>query len=228
MRLRRRLVPLAASLALAFAGAAAAQEPAGQPLMVGTAWYPEQWPESRWDADFALMETAHIGFVRVADFAWSALEPKEGVYDLAWLRRAVRAAERHHIKVVMTTPTAAPPAWLTQRYPETLRTLPDGRLAEHGNRQQADLASAKYRELFKPLVARMADAFGHDPNVIGWQVDNEIGEDSIGPEIKARFQDWLKARYKTLDALNARWTTAYWSETYQDWRQIPIPPETRR
>ena len=223
--LRRLLAPLAASLALALGGTAAAQEPAGQPLMVGTSWYPEQWPESRWEADLALMEKAHIGFVRVADFAWSALEPREGVYDLAWLQRAVRAAERHHIKVVMTTPTAAPPAWLTTAYPETLRTLPDGRLAEHGNRQQADLASARYRALFKPLVARMARAFGRDPNVIGWQVDNEIGEDSQGPEIRARLQDWLKAKYGTLEALNARWTTAYWSETYQDWRQIPIPPE---
>lgn len=27
------------------------------PLLLGAAWYPEQWPESRWDADLSLMES---------------------------------------------------------------------------------------------------------------------------------------------------------------------------
>ena len=75
------------------------------------------------------------------------------------------------------------------------------------------------------MVARMADRFGRDPDVIGWQIDNEYDKDSQGPEARARFQAWLKEKYKTLDALNARWTTAYWSQTYQDWSQIPVPPE---
>jgi len=95
--------------------------------MLGAAWYPEQWPESQWESDLALMEAAHINFVRVAEFAWSTMEPKEGDYQLDWLERAVRAAEKHHIAVVLGTPSAAPPAWLTQKYPETLRTKEDGR-----------------------------------------------------------------------------------------------------
>src|SRR5581483_11685270 len=37
-----------------------------------------------------------------------------------------------------------------------------------------------------------------------------------------------KSRYATLDNLNARWTTAYWSQTYSDWSQIPIPPSMQR
>ncbi len=191
-------------------------------LMLGAAWYPEQWPESRWDADLQLMQAAHITLVRVGEFAWSSLEPKEGDFELDWLDRAVRAAERHGISVVLGTPSAAPPAWLTQRYPETLRTKQDGRKDEHGNRQQFDWSAPKYRELARLVADKMAARFGHDPDVIGWQIDNEYADLSYGPEVRTQFQQWLKAKYRTLDNLNARWTTAYWSETYQDWSQIPV------
>jgi beta-galactosidase len=147
-------------------------------LGLGAAWYPEQWPESRWDADLSLMEQAHINFVRVGEFAWSTIEPHEGEFHLEWLKHAVRAAERHHIAVVMGTPSAAPPAWLTQKYPETLRTMENGRKDGHGNRQQFDWSDHKYRELSRRIAEKMAEAFGHDANVIGWQIDNEYANES--------------------------------------------------
>jgi beta-galactosidase len=81
---------------------------APQPIMPGTAWYPEQWPESRWDADLTLMQQAGIRMVRVGEFAWSRMEPSEGQYDLDWLDRAVTAASKHGIYSVLGTPTAAP------------------------------------------------------------------------------------------------------------------------
>jgi beta-galactosidase len=190
--------------------------------MLGAAWYPEQWPEERWEADLTLMEAAHINFVRIAEFAWSTMEPREGDYQLDWLERALRAAEKHHIAVVLGTPSAAPPAWLTQKYPETLRTKEDGRKDEHGNRQQFDWSNAKYRELAGKVAEKMAEKFGHDQNAIGWQIDNEYANESYGEATQKQFQDWLKKKYGTLDELNRRWTTAYWSETYQDWSQIPI------
>jgi beta-galactosidase len=197
------------------------------PLELGAAWYPEQWPESRWDADLTLMEQAHIHFVRVGEFAWSTMEPSEGVYHFDWLERAIRLAEKHHIAVVIGTPTAAPPAWLTQKYPETLRTLSDGRKDEHGGRQQFDWSDPKYREFCRDIAGRLAEHFGHDPDVIGWQIDNEYAADSEGTNTRALFDQWLHKKYKTLDNLNTRWTTAYWSQTYSAWDQINIP-ETRR
>ena len=39
------------------------------PILLGTAWYPEQWPESRWPADLDLMQKGRIRFVRVGEFA---------------------------------------------------------------------------------------------------------------------------------------------------------------
>jgi beta-galactosidase len=196
--------------------------PSPPPLLLGTAWYPEQWPESRWDADLTLMQQSGIHMVRVAEFAWSRMEPEEGKCDLDWLDRAITAAAKHDIYTVIGTPTAAPPAWLTQKYPETLRMNEGGRRDQHGNREQYNFANQKYRELARKIAEQLARRFGHNPHVLGWQIDNEYEMVSYDPETKAQFQQWLKARYGTLENLNARWTTAYWSESYTAWDQIPI------
>ena len=192
------------------------------PLMLGSAWYPEQWPESRWETDLALMEQAGFRMVRVGEFAWSSLEPREGKYSLDWLERAINAAGAHQLVVVLGTPTDAPPAWLTSKYSETLRIAEGGQRMEHGSRRQFSYTSAKYRELCRKLVEQMAVRFGHNPNVVGWQIDNEYTEDSFDNEAKQLFHDWLQARYGTLDQLNAHWVTAYWSQTYSSWDQIPM------
>jgi beta-galactosidase len=216
-------LPLAAAVLLTPTLHAQTPDPSTPPaLYLGTAWYPEQWPESRWDADLALMEAAHVRFVRIGEFAWSQLEPSDGHYDLDWLQRAIDAAARHHIAVVIGTPSAAPPAWLTSKYPETLRITEDGHQDQHGNRQQFSWSDPKYRELARAMAEQEAKRFGHDPNVIGWQIDNEYANESYGPADQARFDDWLKARYVTLDNLNDKWTTAYWSQTYSAWSQVPI------
>src|ERR1700675_2251446 len=199
-----------------------AQTPPPPAIMLGTAWYPEQWPESRWDADLTLMQQAGIRMVRVGEFAWSRMEPSEGQYDLDWLDRAVTSASKHGIYSVIGTPTAAPPAWLTQKYTDTLRVDEEGHRAEHGNRQQFNFANSKYRDLARKIAEQLAKRFGHNPYVLGWQIDNEYSDISFDPDTRAQFQQWLKARYGTLDNLNTRWTTSYWSETIFDWSQVPI------
>lgn len=193
-----------------------------QPLLLGSAWYPEQWPESRWDADLTLMEQAHMHVVRVGEFAWSSLEPSEGHFELDWLDRAIALAAKHHIAVVIGTPTDAPPAWLTQKYPETLGVDADGRRREHGSRRQFNYANPKYRELCRIIVAQLGRRFGHNIDVIGWQIGNEYTDESFDPATRKQFQEFLRARYHTLDSLNQHWTTAYWSQTYTDWSQIPL------
>jgi len=119
--------------------------------------------------------------VRVGEFAWSTLEPHPGDYHFGWLERAIAEAARHHIRVVIGTPTDAPPVWLTSRYPQVLRIHADGRPAQHGNRRQFSYASPLYRRFCRDIVTRLAERFGHDPDVIGWQIDNEYTNESFGP-----------------------------------------------
>jgi beta-galactosidase len=194
-------------------------------LLMGAAWYPEQWPEERWETDLRMMEGAHLNVSRIAEFAWSRMEPAEGQFDFAWLERAVRLAEKHHIAIVLGTPTATPPAWLTQKYPETLRVEENGQRVTHGTRAHGSVTSQKYREFCRRIAGEMAKHFGHDANVVGWQIDNEYGYAlmSYNDEARGQFHEWLKTKYKTLEALNQHWTTAYWSQTYDNWDEIPIP-----
>jgi beta-galactosidase len=117
------------------------QIPGHDAIVAGTDWYPEQWPESRWEEDLRLMEAADLKVVRVAEFAWSRMEPSEGHYDFDWLERAVNLAAKHGIMSVLGTPTAAPPAWLTQKYPDTLRVEEDGQREIHGRRAQGSVSS---------------------------------------------------------------------------------------
>jgi beta-galactosidase len=192
---------------------------------MGAAWYPEQWPESRWEEDLRMMESADVKVVRIAEFAWSRMEPSEAHYDFDWLERAINLAGKHHIVSVLGTPTATPPAWLTQKYPDTLRVEANGQRVTHGNRAHASASSPRYREFCRRIAEEMAMRFGHNPNVVGWQIDNEYGYAlmSYDEGTHRQFQDWLQAKYKTLDSLNEHWTTAYWSQTYDNWEEIPIP-----
>jgi beta-galactosidase len=206
----------------AFGTALGATSTASIPLALGTAWYPEQWPQERWEKDLALMEAAHINVVRVAEFAWSTLEPREGHFELGWLDHAIEQAARHHIYVVVGTPTAAPPAWLTTKYPDVLRVDEDGRADEHGERQQFSFSSPHYRTLARRIAEVLATHYGHNPNVVGWQIDNEIGPPSFDTQTKDQFHHWLQQKYQSVTALNEHWTTAYWSQTYDDFDQVPM------
>ena len=201
------------------------QIPGQNAILLGTDWYPEQWPESRWEEDLRLMEAAHIKVVRLAEFAWSSMEPSEGQYEFDWLERAVSLAAKHHIVSVLGTPTAGPPAWLTQKYPDTLRVEESGQRATHGMRAHGSVNSPRYREFCRKIAEQMALRFGHNPNVIGWQIDNEYGYAAMSFDDYTRqaFQNWLKAKYHSLDQLNSHWTTAYWSQAYDNWGEIPIP-----
>ena len=191
-------------------------------VRLGAAWYPEQWPEAQWDHDLQLMQDAHMNVVRVGEFAWSTLEPSEGRFELDWLDRAIALAAKHHIAVVIGTPTDAPPAWLTEKYPDTLGMNADGQWRQHGERRQFNYASPRYRQLCALIVAQLARRFGQNPNVIGWQIGNEYSDESFDPSTRALFQQFLRDKYKTLNNLNHQWSTAYWSQTYTSWSQIPM------
>lgn len=219
----RALALLLLVSAPAAAQAAAPPPPVAQErLWLGSAWYPEQWPESRWDADLGLMEKAGANVARVGEFAWARMEPSEGHYDLDWLERAIRAAERHHIKIVIGTPTDTPPNWMTTKYPEVMKIASDGTPAGLGGRRQFSISSPLYRDFCRKIVVELARRFGKDPNVIGWQIGNEYTDESYDPAAKAAWHAWLKRKYGTLDKLNTAWTTEYWSQTYFAWDQVPF------
>ena len=192
----------------------------------GAAYYPEQWPEERWPEDARLMQEAGFNVVRLAEFAWAKLEPSEGRFDFDWLDRAIGLLARHGIAVVLGTPTASPPPWVMAQSAELFRVGETGVRQTFGLRREYCPTHPLYRRHAERIASALAEHYRGDPAVIGWQVDNELGERCYCPACRAAFQDWLRARYATLDELNERWGTAFWSHTYSDWSQIPLPLST--
>lgn len=192
-------------------------------LHLGAAYYPEHWPEARWAEEVQLMKEAHLSVARMAEFAWSSLEPSAGDFQMDWLERAIALLAENGIVSVLGTPTAAPPAWLTHANPDILAVDEYGRRAQHGNRCHYCVTSPDYHAASRSIVRAMAQRFGANPNVVGWQTDNEFSRVCYCPRCQQLFQKFLAASYESLDALNQRWSTAYWSQTYSSWEQIPLP-----
>ena len=198
-------------------------------VLVGVDYYPEQWPRARWPIDAKLMADAGVRVVRVGEFAWSEFEPAPGRYAFAWLDDALQLLRQHDISVVLGTPTATPPAWLIQRHPEILPVDPDGVRVGFGGRRHYCPTRAVYRRYAGEIVTSLADHYREHGAVIGWQIDNEFACHRGGcfcEECRTTFQRWLQRRYGSLEHLNETWGTAFWSQTYTAWEQIPLPART--
>ena len=78
----------------------------------GASYYPEIFPREEWERDVALMAKTGMNVTRLAESAWTYLEPQEGVFSFDWLDEVVDLCGRYGISVVMGTPTYMPPPWL--------------------------------------------------------------------------------------------------------------------
>ena len=198
-----------------------------RPFAAGVCWYPEQWPESMWKQDAARMRAIGIQVVRVGEFAWSRLEPSRGKFRLNWMRRALDILADAGLRVVLGTPTACPPRWLLDDIPDLPLVDESGRALGFGARRHYCHAHPRYRRECARIAAVLADEFGRHPAVVAWQIDNEYGcHDtalSHSRHAAAEFRKWLRRRYRSVSALNARWGNAFWSMDYGDFSQITPP-----
>lgn len=196
---------------------------------LGVCYYPEHWKEELWEDDFRRMKETGFTIIRMGEFAWSIFEPEEGIFQFDLFDRAIDLAHSYGLKVILGTPTATPPAWLTERYPEVLNVTYEGITLYHGMRRHYNYSSPKYRELCARIVEQMAMHYANHPAVAGWQIDNElnceINEFYSESDHKA-FREWLQIRYGTLENLNEAWGAVFWNQSYTSWSQVFLPRPT--
>ena len=201
----------------------------GKEMVLGTCYYPEHWPENLWEEDLERMLECGIQVIRIAEFAWSKVEPYEGVFTYEFFDRFLDLAREKGMKVIFCTPTATPPAWLTEKYPEVLNGTIDGLLFRHGGRRHYNYNSPVYQEKTRIITEAFASHYGPHPAVIGWQIDNELNcerDEFYSESDTAAFRVFLQKKYGSLDKLNEAWGTTFWNQTYTDWKEVHIPRTT--
>lgn len=199
-------------------------------MIYGTDYYPEHWPDDRWALDFQLMRDAGINTVRVAEFAWTLMEPSEGLYDFEWLDRVLELAESAKIKIVMCTPTAAPPKWLMDKHPEIYQKDEYGNTRGFGSRRHYCFNSQVFTEYSKKIIREMAKHYAQNTNIIAWQLDNEFGcHNTVRcycEDCSNGFSKWLFNKYSTVEALNDSLGMAFWSQQYNSFESVVLPANT--
>ena len=206
-------------------------------MFFGVDYYPELWvfpysgttdnPEGAWESDAELMVKAGINVVRIGEYSWGICEPEEGKYDFLWLRRVMDIMEDHNIKVVLGTPTAAPPVWLAKKHPEILPLDEHGLVKREGTRRAVCFNNDAYWNASKRFVENMAQALGDHKQLIAWQIDSGLGEHqtewSFNEDSRLEWQNWLKLKYKTVDALNDQLGLRYLGQVVSSFEDVPMP-----
>ena len=208
---------------------------AGNPGLVdfGVAYYPEAWPESRWETDLSMMNELGIDLIRIGEFNWGNFEPKEGVFDFAPYLRLLDRCSAHGIKVMMCTPTAATPKWMQRDYPETEKTRADGSQPNSGGRQSSCASSEKFRFFSRRITERMSEAFRSHPAVTTWQLDNELSVVGatgccVCERCRLGYIEYLKRRFGTVEEFNRAFNGPFWSGSISKWDDVRLPMHDTR
>ena len=196
---------------------------------IGAYYYPEAWPESQWARDMANIHKLGMEFVHMGEFAWYFMEPQEGQFHFEWLDKNIDLAAKNGLKVILCTPSAAPPIWLTRNHPEVLMLMQQAApwSTAAGNKRTGAhrFTGITSRRSIpnSPNAMGMIDVFGD-----GRSTMSSVTTESVSLTRRrrlARFRDWLKEKYGSIDRLNTDWGGAFWSEMYQNFDQIEIPNE---
>jgi len=194
---------------------------------LGVCYYPEHWPQHMWEADAKEMDELGLSLVRIGEFAWSRIEPEPENYQFEWLDKAIDILGDAGLQVILGTPSATPPRWMIDKYPDMLAVDRDGNPRTFGSRRHYCFSHAGYREISAQMCERLAKRYANNPHIYAWQIDNEYGcHDTIlsysGPA-RLAFQDWLEKKYGNVQALNTAWGNVFWSMEYGDFDEIDLP-----
>lgn len=196
-------------------------------MQLGVCYYPEHWPAQQWASDARRMRENGLSFVRIGEFAWSRLEPRDGVYDFDWMRRVIDLLSEAGLGVVLGTPTATPPKWLVDKIPDMLAVDQWGRTRRFGSRRHYCFSSETYARECDRIVTALAREFGAHPGVVAWQTDNEYGchdtVESYSQAAALAFRRWCEKKYGSIEHLNEAWGNVFWSMEYASFDEIDPP-----
>ncbi len=196
--------------------------------MLGVCYYPEHWRQDMWQQDAADMKALGLSYVRIGEFTWSRIEPARDDFHFEWLDLAIETLADAGLKIVFGTPTATPPKWLIDEFPEILPVDPaTGKARGFGSRRHYDFSSERYLQEALRITDVLTKRYGGHPDIVGWQTDNELcchdTALSVSRAARTGFRNWCAERYANIEKLNAAWGTVFWSMEYKDFSEIELP-----
>ncbi|MBT1173193.1 beta-galactosidase [Bifidobacterium sp. MA2] len=200
--------------------------PNGRGIAYGGDYNPDQWPDEVVDDDIRLMREAHVNTVALAIFSWDRIEPREGEYTFDWLDSVIDRLGAAGIAVDLASATAAAPLWLYERHPEVLPVDKYGHTVNAGSRQSWQPTSPVFKEYALRLCRALAEHYKDNPYVTAWHMGNEYGWNNrydYSDNALAAFRAWCERKYRTIDALNDAWGTAFWSQHVNSFNEVLLP-----
>lgn len=200
-------------------------------MWLGVDYYPEQWDPALMEADMDTIREMGSNVIRIAEFAWHLMEKTEGQYDFSFFDNVIAKAKERGLYVIMGTPTAAIPAWLAKAHPSILSQFENGQRRAFGGRRVYCFNSPEMYEYTERIVRAMVGHYRGEKQIIAWQIDNEIGHEGSDlcwcPQCQRAFQRYLEKKFHgDIASLNHTYGTAFWSQEYNSFREIPLPAAT--
>lgn len=200
-------------------------------MLLGVDYYPEQWDPSLMDSDMDTMLEMGCNVIRIAEFSWHLMEKTEGQYDFSFFDNVIAKAKKKGLKVILGTPTATIPAWLAHKHPDILSEFEGGKKRAFGGRHVYCFNSPAMYAYSEKIIRAMAEHYRDETQVAAWQIDNELGHEGSDvcycPQCRKAFQNYLEEKFEgSIDRLNDTYGTAFWSQEYNSFEEIPLPEET--
>ncbi len=200
-------------------------------MYLGVDYYPEQWDPSLLEEDLDNICELGCNAIRIAEFGWHLMEPAEGQYDFSFFDHVIERAKVRGLSIVMGTPTATIPAWLAKKHPDILSEFEDGTKRVFGGRHVYCFNSPTLYRYAEGIIRAMAEHYKDEKAIVAWQIDNEFGHEDSDicwcPQCRDAFQAYLKEKFHgNIGSLNDAYGTVFWSQTYNDFGEIPLPART--
>ncbi len=200
-------------------------------MLLGVDYYPEQWDPALMDADMKAIRELGGNTIRIAEFSWHLMEPAEGQYEFSFFDQVIAKAKEHGLKVILGTPTAAIPAWLANKHPDVLSQFENGQPRAFGGRHVCCYNSPVLYDYSEKIIRAMVSHYRAEPQVVAWQIDNEIGHEGSDlcwcPRCREAFRRFLRDKFSgDVHRLNETYGTAFWSQEYNSFDEIPLPAPT--